>query len=99
MPHIDLYRDLPKIRAAYEAGEIDEGSCYYSGPCAVGVLFDLDTRVSLDSPQENTIETHLANGKVTAPGDQWADWADLQRANDYRELRPTLERLEKKYAP
>lgn len=48
---------IPKVRAAFDAGELQcqsaigrSGSCEYAGPCAVGIGFEPEERDLLDHP-------------------------------------------------
>lgn len=110
LPHIDFRIDLPKVRAAYNAGELQAQKaksgtgCLYAGPCAVGVCFDPDTRVSLDKKLYGSVRALIEMGLITAPADQEEDWIRLQDAHDHWKVwgtdnfLPVLEELEKKYA-
>lgn len=109
MIHLDLYTDLPKVRAAFDAGELQcqkeiGANCSYAGPCAIGVMHPEAPTLPSASPIN-----HLFHRYVMVPTAQEQDFCDLQDAHDrvmtsdedYRKplsyLQETLERLEKIY--
>ena len=90
--HLDLRLELPKIRAAYNAGELEaqkiagEVMCHYAGPCAIGVCLPEDTRVSLDTAPEGQDGTSFGSwverGVLSCAEGQYADWTALQLEHD-----------------
>lgn len=107
---LDLKTDLPKLRAAFDAGQLQcqqaafkPGSfCNYSGPCAVGAMLSPDERVDLDVRHSNdSVRSLTFDGVVDAPEEQHGDLARLQRLHDkgmVRHLGDFLSNLEDKYA-
>jgi hypothetical protein len=91
--HFDLRADLPKVRAAYDAGLLQMQKpdndhltrCAYVGPCAIGVMLPEALRHHL--PQYTRIHS-LLHRYVDCPVDltyepgQTEDMGDLQSAHD-----------------
>lgn len=104
--HLDLTTDLPKIRKAFDAGEIVLGQCTYASPCAIGALMPPELRVKSDIADPTAlgtspnIRTLVRVGLVTMPEDQLADWALLQcevDAGNRQEVDTLLRDLEGNY--
>lgn len=99
-----LKEALPKIRAAFEAGELQaqinqaEGIApQYSGPCAIGVLMSGIDQSRLDRGIDGQygIETLIRENHVKA-SDSPADFGKLQYAHD-NWLRHPAQPLAKEY--
>lgn len=91
-----LKEALPKIRAAFEADQLQAQTnqaervvAQYSGPCAVGVVLSGIDQARLDRGIDGlySIETLLRDGHVKA-SDSPADWGKLQYAHDNWLLHP-----------
>jgi hypothetical protein len=104
--HLDLRTDLPKIRAAFNTGELDPvvGHGRYCGPCAVGILLPQELRQKLDLGHGyKSIANILEAGQcgLAAPFEQHGDWSALQGAFDSsnkEQFDRCLTRLEATYA-
>ena len=71
---LDLRTLLPKVRAAYEAGELQAQTrqerperCRYAGPCAVGVGLSLEDRRRFDRRTRGSISDLITSGATSAP--------------------------------
>ena len=109
---IDLRTDLHKVRAAFNAGQLQmqqpgydlyTSTCFYAGPCAVGVMVAPELRAGLDGDAgySRSVRLLLDEGEIVAPADQHDDIINLQ--HDHDNLHPgdfslLLARLEEKYA-
>ena len=104
MVSLNLFVDLPKVREAFDARTLQMfnikpgDNCRYDGPCAVGVCFDPDTRVSMPNLYIGRL---IDSGRVTVPVHQRNDWCNLQLIHDLgnrTEFASFLEYLEGRYA-
>lgn len=104
MVNLDLRRDLPKIRAAYDAGQLQrqktlKGQATYDGPCAVGVCLTPEQQTQFENNAPYSILNKFNAGQVTCPEGQRDDWIRLQVTHDdfIHEFGELLTGLEVKY--
>jgi hypothetical protein len=95
---LDLRTDLPKIRKAFDAGQLKQKGLY-SGPCAVGICLPEPIRKELDFHYcYSGIWVLEGRGAVEVAEGQLKDWEELQEAFDNGKFSVTLAEMEAKYA-
>jgi hypothetical protein len=91
--HLRLSKGLPKLRAAFEAGELqaDDGdrggatTCCYDGPCAIGAMLPIKLRKEIDESGSGDLATVLGKhiSKLTYTAGERRALIDLQISHDY----------------
>lgn len=108
---LDLTRDLPAMRAAFDAREVqifqDTNECQYRGPCIIGTVMPVERRGEFDRAtiidpaiMDVDVWSLLEAGWFTAPESQWRDIQSLQHAHDQADeakLGRLLTEYEEKY--
>lgn len=99
MIKLDLRTGLPKVRAAWDAGQLQRGACY-SDPCAIGAMATPEERAELDEFPSGTIGALWLAERVDIPNGQATDFSRLQdcfESEDDAVFESMLTRLEEKY--
>lgn len=89
---LDLTTDLPKVRAAFDVGELqaqkeltnpERAYPSYTGPCAIGCMLTPEQRAEIETDESDMMISHLYHtGVIAAPVEQMPDFIELQFSHD-----------------